>query len=66
MASWTCSLCDPEDYGEHHATKYPVLEHIREEHLDTLVRSALERSASDVDQEIEVGRHDPVEALTKR
>jgi hypothetical protein len=40
MGSWTCSLCDTDDRW---STKYGAMEHIRENHINSLLRASLER-----------------------
>lgn len=57
MGSWTCGLCDIE---ERWPTKDPALEHIREEHMDTLIRSVLERSNEDPNQDLDFDPHESV------
>lgn len=41
MASWTCGLCETD---RRWPTKDQALNHIRDEHLDALVRASLERA----------------------
>lgn len=43
MSSWTCSLCEQEE-RKRWPTKRQALDHIRENHLDTLLRASLERA----------------------
>lgn len=51
MSSWTCGLCDTD---KRWPTKEKALEHIRENHLDSLVRASLERSNDDPTEELDV------------
>jgi len=44
MGSWTCSLCDTEARWP---TKQQAMDHIKENHMDTLIRATLERSEDD-------------------
>lgn len=44
MGSWTCSLCETED---RYPTKEQAMDHIRENHMETLVRASLEREEED-------------------
>ena len=57
MASWTCGLCDTE---KRWPNKKPALEHIRENHMDTLVRATLERSQKDPTEELDFDPHESV------
>lgn len=58
MGSWKCSLCETE---ERWPTKNQAMEHIRENHLETLLRASLERSDKEPNQELNTGVHSPVE-----
>ena len=57
MGSWTCSLCDTE---ERWPTKQQALDHIEANHMDILLRSALERSEKDPNEELDFNPHEPV------
>lgn len=57
MGSWTCSLCETEDRWP---SKKQAMEHIRENHLDLLVRSVLERSEKDPNEELDFDVHEAV------
>ena len=57
MPSWTCSLCDTE---ERWPTKDPAMEHIRENHMETLVRATLERSQDDPNEDLDFDPHESV------
>lgn len=50
MPSWTCSLCNTEDRWP---SKSQAMEHIEEEHLDSLLRASLERSGKEPNVELE-------------
>lgn len=45
MGSWTCSIC-PGD-GDRWPTKQDAMQHIKENHMETLLRASLERSEKD-------------------
>lgn len=62
MASWTCGLCTEEEWGERHPTKGPVMDHIREQHLETLIRASLERSEKDPNRDLDGEPLEVVEA----
>lgn len=57
MASWTCGLCDIEDRWP---TKEQAMEHIRDNHMETLVRSVLERSDDDPNKDLDFNPHEAV------
>lgn len=44
MPSWRCGLCESE---ERYPSKGQAMDHIRENHVETLIRSAMERSDDD-------------------
>jgi hypothetical protein len=49
MGSWKCGLCETE---ERWPSKQQALDHVEENHLDSLIRAAIERD-----------EHDPTEDL---
>jgi len=51
MGSWTCSLCDTE---KRWPSKQKALDHVEDEHLDTLLRASLERSEDDPTEDLDV------------
>lgn len=58
MGSWTCDLCDIDSRWP---TKDQAMEHIREKHLDSLIRAALERSSKEPNEDLDF---DVQEAVT--
>jgi hypothetical protein len=50
MGSWTCSLCETE---KRWPTKQQALEHIEENHLDSLLRASLERAEKNPTESLE-------------
>lgn len=51
MPSWTCSLCETE---KNWPTKYGVRDHIRNNHMDTLIAASMKRAEDDPNQELDV------------
>lgn len=57
MGSWTCGLCSD---GDRWPTKDQAMDHIRENHMDTLIRAALDRSQKDPTEGLDFDIHEPV------
>jgi len=53
MGCWTCSLC-PDEGQDRWPSKQQALEHIEEEHMDTLLRASLERKQKDPNVALEM------------
>lgn len=56
MGSWKCSLC-PESEDEEKTrwpTKQQAMDHIEENHIETLIRASLERSSKDPTEDLTV------------
>lgn len=53
MGSWTCGLCDTE---KRWPTKRQAMDHIEENHLESLIRAALEREEDDPTEELPMER----------
>jgi hypothetical protein len=51
MPSWTCSLCETE---KNWPTKDGVRDHIRNNHMDTLIAASMKRAEDDPNQELDV------------
>lgn len=49
MGSWKCGLCTAGRWP----TKRQAMEHIEENHLDSLLRASMERSKKDPTEELE-------------
>lgn len=51
MGSWTCSLCRTDNRWP---SKQQALDHIEQNHLDSLLRASLERVENDPNVELDV------------
>ncbi len=50
MGSWTCSLCETD---KRWPTKGGAMDHIRKNHIDSLIRASLERDDRDPTVELD-------------